>query len=452
MYDLIILGGGPAGYLAAERAGHAGLSVCLVEKRAVGGVCLNEGCIPSKTLLHSAKLYDYAREAGRKYGVMATDASLDYPAVIARKNKVVKTLVAGIEAKLKALSVEVVRASGVLEGRCDGGFRVRAGERTLEASQLLLATGSEPILPPIPGLNEAVGSGFAMTNREILDLKEIPERLVIVGGGVIGLEMASVFNSAGSQVTVVEMLPKLAGPTDADISAMLQKFYAKKGVTFVLEAKVTGFSATGLTYEKGGETLTLPADKILVSIGRRAVTAGIGLETLGVYTERGAIVTDDRMKTNVPGVYAAGDCNGKSMLAHTAYREAEVAVANMLGNAERMTYSAIPSVIYTNPEAAGVGETLETARAKGLDAREVSLSMRYAGRFIAENEGGDGICKLVLVGERVIGAHMLGNPSSEIISTAALAISREVPLSAFKKTVFPHPTVAEILREVAWEA
>lgn len=430
MYDLIVLGGGPAGYLAAERAAQGGLSVCLFEKRAVGGVCLNEGCIPSKTLLHSAKLYDYAKGGASKYGVRSENTSLDYPAVIKRKDKVVKTLVAGVETTLKGLNVEIVREEASIEGRnADGTFTV-GGQR---CKNLLIATGSEPVMPPIKGIETC------MTNREILALTEIPKTLAIIGGGVIGLEMASVFNSAGSAVTVYEMLDKIAGPTDREISAMLQKSYEKKGVKFMLGAAVKDVAELG-------------AEKTLCSVGRRAVTKGIGLENIGVITERGAIVTDEQMKTNIPGVFAAGDVNGKSMLAHTAYREAEVAVNTILGKRDRMAYDAIPSVIYTNPEAAGCGETLESALTKGIDAREVKLSMRYSGRFLAENEGGDGICKLVLSGERVIGVHMLGNPSSEIISTAAAIIGREMPLEAVKKIVFPHPTVAEIIREAAFHA
>ena len=427
MFDLIVLGGGPAGYLAAERAAHEGLKVCLFEKRAVGGVCLNEGCIPSKTLLNSAKLYDYAKGGASKYGVTTTGASLDYAAVIKRKNKVVKTLVSGIEANLKALGVTIIREQAAIEGRADGGFKV-GGQ---VGKSLIIASGSEPVMPPIKGIEKC------LTNREILDLDVLPKSLAVIGGGVIGLEMASVFNSAGVDVTVYEMMDKIAGPTDREISDMLQKLYEKKGVKFKLGQSVKDVDECG-------------AEVVLCCVGRRAVTRDIGLETLGVALERGAIVTDEQMRTNVPGVYAAGDCNGKSMLAHTAYREAEVAVATILGKRDRMEYTAIPSVIYTNPEVAGCGETLETAKAKGFDAREVKLSMRYSGRFVAENEGGDGICKLILAGQRLIGVHMLGNPSSEIISTAALAIGREVPLDALKKIVFPHPTVAEIIREAAW--
>ena len=226
MYDIIVLGGGPAGYLAAERAGHAGLKTLLIEKRALGGVCLNEGCVPSKTLLNSAKIFDYANH-GDKYGVTTTGAKIDQKAVIERKNKVVKTLVAGIKAQLKANHVTVVNGLGEIVGRKDGIVTVAVGAERYQAKRLLICTGSEAIVPPIPGAKEGLAAGFVLTNREILDLTTIPESFVVVGGGVIGLEMASYFNSVGSKVTVIEMLDKIAGPTDREISSILQKNYEK---------------------------------------------------------------------------------------------------------------------------------------------------------------------------------------------------------------------------------
>ncbi|MCL2544986.1 MAG: dihydrolipoyl dehydrogenase [Clostridia bacterium] len=452
MHDLIIIGGGPAGYHAAELAAKEGLKAVLFEERSLGGVCLNEGCIPSKALLYSAKIFDYANGGGARYGVTCEAAKFDYAAAVRRKAKVVKKLVAGIEATLKREGVEVVKARAEIEGRIEdqikGGFAVRAGGQDYRAAKLLLCTGSEPLLPPIGGLKDALASGFAMTNREMLALTEPPKRLAIVGGGVIGMEMASLMTSALCEVTVIEMLDKIAGPTDAEIAALLQKEYEKRGVRFLLGAKLTGVDQGSVTYEQGGKAEVLPCDRALISIGRRPVTAGIGLERIGVEVRQGAVPTDAQQKTNVPGVFAAGDINGTSMLAHTAYREAEVAVNVMCGRKDAMEYDAIPSVIYTNPEAAGVGETLQTARAKGIDAREVTLPMMYSGRYMAENEGGGGICKLVWAGERrLIGVHMLGNPASEIIATAAALISREISLEQAKKIVFPHPSVAEILRE-----
>lgn len=452
VYDLIIIGGGPAGYLAAERAGEAGLNTLLVEKRFIGGVCLNEGCIPSKALLYSAKLYDGASH-GEKYGITVENIKLDHQAVIARKRKVIDTLVSGIKMKLKKLKVTVVEGEGHIEKRNAEGFCVSVNGTEYTGSRLLIATGSEAAVPPIPGLKEGLASGFVLTNREILELQEIPERLVVIGGGVIGLEMASYFNTAGSKVTVVEMLNKIAGPTDAEISKILQKNYEKKGVTFKLGARVTEVTAKGVVYELNGNKETVEADKVLLSIGRRPSTNGLGLENIGVNTERGTIKTDEQGRTNVAGVYAAGDVNGSHMLAHVAYRESEVAINTILGKKDHMRYNAVPSVIYTNPEVACVGETEESAKAKGMDVACVNLTMKYSGRYVAENEGGDGICKLIIDKKRnrLVGVHMIGNYSSEIIVSAVTMIETEMRIEDIKEIIFPHPTVCEIIREGIFE-
>lgn len=452
MYDLIVIGGGPAGYLAAERAGHAKLKTLLIEKRFVGGVCLNEGCVPSKALLYSAKIADNASH-GDLYGVKAENVSIDHPAVIARKNKVVKTLVGGIRSQLKRFGVELVEAEAKIAGRSEGGFAVEAGGQRYEGKRLLICTGSVPVMPPIPGLREGFDAGFVLTNREILDLDHVPQNLVVIGGGVIGLEMASYFNSAGSKVTVIEMLDHIAGNTDREIGKILQKNYQKKGVTFNLNAKVVEVGKDYVAYEKDGKREQVSADKVLCSIGRRAFTDNLGVDTLGVEVERGAIKTDEHGQTNIPGVYAAGDVNGKSMLAHTAYREAEVAINHMLGKKDRMRYNAIPAVIYTNPEVGSVGETEETAKAKGLDYECANITMKFSGRYVAENEGGDGIAK-VLVDKKyrnILGVHLIGNYASEIIFGAVTMMEAELCVEDIKEIVFPHPTVCEILREAIFE-
>lgn len=447
-YDLIILGGGPAGYNAAEKAAHHGFKTVVIEKRALGGVCLNEGCIPSKSLLNSAKMYDHARHS-EAYGVTVTGAAIDHKAVVARKDKVVATLVNGIKGQLKAGKVTVVSAEGVINGKGADGYNVVAGGETYSAPRLLIASGSYAIVPPIPGAKEMLEKGIAMTNREILDMTDVPKDLVIVGGGVIGMEMASYFNSIGSNVTVIEMLDHIGGPTDGDIAKILQKNYEKKGIKFLLNSKVVEVKADAVVYEKDGKTESVKSDKVLLSIGRRANTAGIGLESIGVELDRGAIKTDSQMKTNVPNVYAAGDVNGKSMLAHTAYREGEVAINNMTGKKDVMRYNAIPSVIYTSPEVGGVGETEETAKQKGIDVEVVKLPMQFSGRYVAENEGGDGICKLIVDKKynRLVGCHMITNYASEIIVSAGQMIETEMRIEDIKEIVFPHPSVCEIIRE-----
>ena len=451
-FDLIVLGGGPGGYNAAERAAHAGMKVALFEERALGGVCLNEGCIPTKTLLNSAKIYE-AAIYGEAFGVSVEGAKIDHNAVIDRKNKVVKTLVSGVGAKMRGAGVKVIEGTAKIAGKSAGGFTVECGGEKYEGAKLLVCTGSEAAVPPIPGLREAVEGGLAVTNREILDLREVPKTIAVIGGGVIGLEMASYFNTLGSEVSVIEMMDKIAGPTDRDISNILQNNYAKKGVKFILGAAVCNvggkYGDGFVEYKIGDKTEKVNCELVLVSTGRRARTKDIGLETLGVLTNRGAIVTDETGRTSVPGVWAAGDVNGKSMLAHTAYREGEAAVNSMLGIKDAVDYRAIPAVIYTKPEVGCVGETVESAAKVGIKATEHTISLRYSGRYIAENEGGDGIVKIVVDDEHktIIGVHMIGSYASEIIYGAAAMVARQDRVTDVRKIVFPHPTVCEVIRE-----
>jgi len=451
-YDLIVIGGGPAGYLGAERAGHAGLKTLLLEKRSLGGVCLNEGCIPTKTLLYSAKIKESA-EHGSAYGVTVTGASIDHAAVVKRKNKVVRALVSGVGATLKGAGVTVVSAEAKITGKSAEGFTVTDGKETYTAKRLLVAAGSVPAVPPIPGLKEAIARGFVLTSREMLDIEAVPKKLVVIGGGVIGLEMASYFAVAGADVTVVEMLPTIGGPIDGDIAALLQKGLEKKGVKFQLSCRVTGISDKVEYTDAAGKAQAVEADTVLLSIGRRAETAGLGLETLGVLTERGAVVTDKHLQTNIPGVYAAGDVNGKSLLAHTAYREAEVAVNHMTGVKDVMRYDAIPAVIYTYPEVAGVGLTEAAAKEKGIEVKAKTITMNYSGRYMAENERGDGIIKIVVDTKwnRLVGVHMISPYASEIIYGAGLMIEKEMTIPEIKQLVFPHPTVCEALREAIFQ-
>ncbi|MGI6777374.1 MAG: dihydrolipoyl dehydrogenase [Acetivibrionales bacterium] len=448
IYDLIVIGAGPAGYLAAERAGHEGLNTLLIEKRFIGGVCLNEGCIPSKALLYSAKIFDYARFS-EEYGVSTQGAVFDHKKVIERKNNVVKTLVSGIKGALKKNKVTLVEGEAYISGKNAQGYAVKVGQSEYIGKRLLVAAGSVPVIPPITGVKEGIERGYVLTNREILDIQNVPESLVIVGGGVIGLEMASYFNSAGSKVTIIEMLDHIAGNTDREISKILMKNYSKKGIEFKLNSKVIEIKDKSVVYETKGEKVIVEAEKVLMSIGRRPATQKLGLENIGVEVERGCIKVDRYGKTNIPEVYAAGDVNGYSMLAHTAYREAEVCINNIMGRKDIMRYKAIPSVIYTNPEVAGVGETEETAKEKGIEYECANLTMKYSGRYVAENEGGDGICK-VLVDKRhrkLIGVHMIGNYASEIIYGAGLMIETEMRVQDIKELVFPHPTVCEVIRE-----
>jgi len=447
MYDLGIIGGGPAGYIAAERAGENGLKVVLFEGKEIGGVCLNEGCIPTKTLLYSAKIYDNARH-GDKYGVIAKQVEYDFGQMMARKNKVVKKLVAGVTGSLKSCHVETVQANALITGKASDHIVISAGGKVFLCKNLLICTGSEAFVPPIPGLEIQ----NILTNREILQLEQVPATMAIVGGGVIGMEFASFFSSLGTKVTVIEMLDEILKGMDRDCSVMLRKEFEKKGVIFRLGTKVTRLDGKTLVFEKDNKTEELLADQVLMSVGRKPVLKGFGLENLGIELFKGGIKIDENCRTNLPNVYAAGDVTGFSLLAHTASREGEVAVNHIIGKKDRMRYNAIPGVVYTNPEVSGVGLTEEAAIAKGIPYEVQKLPMTYAGRFVAENESFNGLCK-VLIGKKygeILGVHMIGNPSSEMIFGACIAIESEMTLEELKQVVFPHPTISEIFRETAF--
>ncbi|NMA96379.1 MAG: dihydrolipoyl dehydrogenase [Clostridiales bacterium] len=434
--------------MGAIRAAESGLKTLMIEKRALGGVCLNEGCIPSKTILNSAKIYDYARFS-KPYGVTTKEAYLDHKAVVRRKKKVVRTLVAGIRTQLRQAGAKTIDGKAFIEGKSENGFIVSVENDQYTGKHLLIATGSEASIPPIDGVNEGLEKGNILTSREIFDIEEIPESFVVIGGGAVGLEMASYFNSAGSNVTVIEMLDHIAPGVDAEISDILRKSYEDKGIKFVLSATVTGIDDDKVLYEQNGERYEIDAAKVLLSVGRRPNIQDIGLENIGVDTDGGAILVDDEGRTNVANVYAAGDVNGKSMLAHTAYREAEVIINNILGKEDKVRYETIASVIYTSPEVATIGETEESCKEKGIAYDMVELPMQYSGRYVAENERGTGMCKLLANKEdkRLIGVHMIGSYTSEIIYGVAAMMESEMDIDSIKKIVFPHPTVSEVIRE-----
>lgn len=441
-HDLIILGGGPAGYTAAERAARGGLNTLLIEKRALGGVCLNEGCIPTKTLLYSAKIWHLTEDA-KKYGIEASADQFLMDKVNARKNKVVRKLVAGIKGKMTNAGVTVVTGEGeILAPTTPEEYSVKVGEETYTAPRLLLASGSETFVPPIPGLDTVE----YWTSREALESKELPKSIAIIGGGVIGMEFAAFYNRVGVEVHVIEMLPEILGGMDSEMGALLRAEYTKLGVKFYLQHKVTSVAPEGVTVEFEDNSFVIPTERILLSVGRRPVTEK--LSPLGLEMEGRGVKVDATMRTSLPGVYAAGDVTGYSLLAHTAVREAEVAIDNMLGKNAQMSYRAIPGIIYTQPEVAGVGMTEDQLKKEGISYRKYQLPMAFAGRFVAENEMANGVCK-ILIGEddTLLGAHMLGNPASELIVVIAVAIERGIKAHELASVVFPHPTVGEIIKE-----
>ncbi len=447
-FDIAIIGGGPAGYNAAEKAAANGLHTLLFEKNTVGGVCLNEGCIPTKTLLYAAKLADSARHAG-KYGVGIEGTVVpNHAKIVARKNKVVKKLTAGVKAKLTHGGVTLVNGWATLAGETGNGIRITCNGDEYIVGYVLVCAGSETIIPPIKGLE---GSGY-WTSREALDATELPASLAIIGGGVIGMEFASYFNSMGVQVEVIEMLPEILGAIDGEIAALLRTEYTRKGVHFHLQTKVVEITPQGVVIEKGGKTTTLAAQQILLSTGRKPSIAGFGLETLPVEADRKGVRVNEYMQTTHPRIYAAGDITGFSLLAHTAIREGEVAINHILGVDDPMSYRAIPGVVYTNPEVASVGKTEKELDAEQAPYRVMKLPMTYSGRFMAENEDVNGLCKVIVdPQDRIIGCHLIGNPASELIVTAGIAVEEGFTVPQFKRFVVPHPTVGEIFREVIFE-
>lgn len=442
MYDLIVIGAGPGGYEAAAYAAKLGKKVALFEKNELGGTCLNVGCIPTKTLLRSAKALEDCHEA-KLYGVHTAEATIDMAAVQARKKSVVDTLSKGVAGMLKRAGVDVIKA----EAKITAPGKVSADGKTYEAANILVATGSVPAAPPIPGLRD---NPLVLDSTGILDLNAVPDSLVVIGGGVIGLEFASFFATVGSKVTVVEMLPKIAPVVDDDIAKGLMTALKKLGVTFNLSCKVTRIEGSTLVFtDPDGKEQQVTGTYILNSTGRSPVLKGVGLEECGVVCDRRGIKTDEFGKTNVPGIWACGDVTGRCLLAHAATREGVVAVNNMFGKPDRMRYCAIPSVVYTHPEVAQVGATEAELKEKGVAYRKAVMPMAIAGRFIVENAGKTGTVK-VLVSEKygqVLGVHMIGGSCGEFIASAAAMVELELCVEDVHQIVFPHPTCSEALKE-----
>lgn len=443
-YDIAIIGGGPAGYTAAERAAANGLKTVLFEKKHIGGVCLNEGCIPTKTLLYSAKTLDNIKSAS-KYGISVSGVpAFDMEKIISRKDKVVKMLTGGVKMTVNSYGVTLVEHEAVIVGEENGSIQITADGEPYEVKYLLVCTGSDTVIPPIKGLSDV----DYWTSKEALESTVLPKTIAIIGGGVIGMEFASFFNSMGVKVRVIEMMPEILGAMDKETSAMLRAEYTKRGVNFFLNTKVTEVSNSGVTVEKDGNTSFIEADKVLVSVGRKANLTQVGLDKLNVELLRNGVKVDEHMQTSHPRVYACGDITGYSMLAHTAIRESEVAINHIIGVEDRIDYNCIPGVVYTNPELAGVGKTEEELNAENISYRVQKLPMVYSGRFVAENESGNGLCKLILDDdEHIIGCHLIGNPSSELVVIAGIAIQKGFTVEEFQKSVFPHPTVGEIYHE-----
>jgi dihydrolipoamide dehydrogenase len=447
-YFIAIIGGGPAGYTAAEKASKAGKDVVLFEQNTVGGTCLNVGCIPTKSLLYGAKQYYNATHA-QKYGVTAERVTCDFAAMQKRKTIVVRKLVAGIKQRLANEHCTLVSGTARVISQEPSAVRIECNGETYEAENLLICTGSTNFVPPIPGIQD---NPAVWDSTDALAATELPQSVIIVGGGVIGMEFATLYHELGVPVTVIEAMPTILPNLDQDVVRVLLDKYRKAGITILTSTKVTAITGNVLRVTGAdGEEATYEAERILVSVGRRANLQG--LEALsGLELSRGAIIVDEFMKTNLPNVYAAGDVTGKIMLAHAAARQAEVMVGRLLKQIplQRIAYNAIPSVVYTNPEIATVGITEAQAAEMNIQAEVRQLPMTFSGRFMAENEGETGLCKMVVDKKTrmVLGVHMIGNPCSEFVAAASFAVRNGYTVPEMEQVVFPHPTVSEILHEV----
>ncbi len=458
-YFLAIIGGGPAGYTAAEKASKAGKDVVLFEQNALGGTCLNVGCIPTKSLLYGAKQYYNATHA-QKYGVTAENVAFDYAAMQKRKTIVVRKLVAGIKQRLQNEHCTLVSGAATVLSYQPSAISIQCGGETYEAENLMICTGSTNFVPPIPGIKD---NPHVWDSTDALAATELPGKIIIVGGGVIGMEFATLYHELGVEVTVIEAMPTILPNLDQEVVSILKEKYQKAGIRILTETKVEEIN--GEKVKANGEWYE--ADRILVSVGRRANMQGLEALT-DLEMHRGGIVVDEFMKTNLENVYACGDVTGKIMLAHVASRQAEVCVGRMLRQIplQRIAYNAVPSVVYTNPEIASVGLTEEQVRAfytemegpAGLEKAggvetfyEVrKLPMTFSGRFMAENDGETGLCKMLIDSKNktVLGVHMIGNPCSEFVAAASFAVRMGYTVSEMEQVIFPHPTVSEILHEV----
>ncbi len=450
MFDLIIIGGGPAGYDAAERAGHAGLKVCLFEKNNLGGVCLNEGCIPSKALLNSAKIYEHARD-GAKYGVSAKDVTLDQKAVVARRGKVVRMLVSGVGAKMKGAGVTVVKEKAVIKGRVEGGFVVTAAGQDYEAAKLLICAGSEAVVPPIPGVKENLGD-FVLTNREVLELPEVPKNFVIIGGGVIGVEFATFYSDLGCSVTLLEGMDRLLPNMDRELGQNLALILKKQGVQVCTRSMVDRLEQTpegiAVHYTAKETPGCAVGEAVLCAIGRRAFRDGLFTEGLTPETNGHGLWVDEHYQTSIPGVYAIGDVSSPVQLAHVAAAQGAACVEHMAGLSAGVCMDAVPSCIYCRPEIAAVGLTEAEAKERGIPVKTGKCVMGGNARTVIADPGRC-FMKVTAHAETgaILGAQLMCPNASDIIGQLGQAIANGMTPGQLLAAMRPHPTYEEALSE-----
>lgn len=447
--DVVVIGAGPGGYVAAIRAAQSGAKVAIIERKDFGGTCLNVGCIPTKVLLHTVELYNAVKESS-SIGLMADNVKVHWPTLMKRKGQVVSQLVGGVRTLLSSNGVEMIHGEASFLDSNTISVRSTSGDKVVKASSFIIATGSEPVVPPIPGIDIP----GVITSNEALSLEEIPTSMTIIGGGVIGVEFASIFSSLGCDVTIVEMLSEILPNTDEEITAILKGILQAKGVKFHTSSKVTSLSqnkdGVQTKVESASGTLELDSEKVLLSVGRKPVTEGLGLEKLGMKMNRSRIVVDGEMRTSVENIYAIGDCCSPVMLAHVASREGEVAADNIMGKHEKMDYKTNPGAIYTSPEIGWVGLTEKQARDKGLQVKIGKFPLVANGKSLIMGET-EGMIKFVVDGkyDEIVGVHIIGPRATDLIVEGALALRLEATIDEIVSTIHAHPTVGEALGEAA---
>lgn len=443
-YDVAVLGAGPGGYEAAIRCAQYGLKTALIEAKELGGTCLNRGCIPTKALLQGAQVLETVQKA-EFYGISAGEIQLDYKKLAAYKDQVVSRLVGGIEALEKAHGVVVYRGFGILEG----AHTLRIGEESIEAEKIILATGSRPAVPPVPGAD----GRNVWSSDDVLSMERLPESIIIIGGGVIGIEFATLFSGLGRPVTVIEMMDAILPGVDRQIVRQLERNLKRRGVRIVTGARVEEIQGGSVLFVQKEKPQQVSAEVCVICTGRKPCTEGIGLDRAGVRNDRGYICVDDRMRTNVPGIYAIGDITGKIQLAHAATAQGLTAAADCAGKTEKMQYSRIPACIYTEPEIAYVGMTEEKAIEEGYQVKTGTFSVSANGKSAIMGVQ-SGMAKLISDGEsgKILGAQIMAPHATDMIAEIALAMGLNGTMRDIAATVHPHPTVSEILMESAWES
>ncbi len=452
IYDVAILGGGPGGYHAAILATQNGLRTVLIEKNELGGVCVNEGCIPTKQYLHSVRLYEQIKQCERE-GVLAENVVLKHELVREKKDKIVRQIVSGISMQLKSSGVEVIKKKGRITGEEDGNYRIEAGERILTAKHIILATGAKVFFPNIKGLEDGLQRKFVITSKELLSLDKVPKKLVIVGGGVIAMEMASYYHALGAETTIIESTDHILGNIGHVLSNKMYKHFSAIGMRIHLSSVVTEIYQNLVVYKKMNKKYAVEADKIVICTGRIPDYAELGLERVKLNTQSRIISVDETCQTSRKGIFIIGDANGKSMLAHTAYREAEVCVNTILGITDAIHYSEVPSVIFTYPEVAVIGETEDSAKEKGLEVTTKIIELAYSGKYQIEHGKDDGYLQLLIENKekRIIGIAICCAGAGELISNGSFILHNKMTIEEVQKVIFPHPTVSEIFHDAVYK-